>query len=540
MIKINQKIILTLIVLVGFILRIIFISSSPPSLYGDELTIALDSYSLLKTGHDELGNFLPLTFPMGAGRPAGYVYGSIPFIAIFGPTAMGIRMLSILSGVGIIILMFFLVKKLFSLRVGILAASIVAVSPWDISLSRAGFEAHFALFLALLGTYLFLKAQQKPILYVLSFLSFGITLHTYPTYKLSLLLFLPLLFWFTHLKQNSLKNRKFLIGVFIFLILGFSALTQTFIGGSETRFSDINVFSQPKLKNEIEQKIDYERQITSLPQSIAKQFHNRPVEYVKVLLENYLQNFSMDFLILHGDRNPRQNMATMGEIYFEDLILILIGILSFWSKNKRTLIFLVSWIILSPVPTAIIDLPHALRSAFMLLPILLLSALGLNTLVNQKKKIALYLIATIFIIQFSFFIQKLYFLAPREYSNFWAYPAKLASKIVLENKAKYNYVIVSDKIDSIEFAYPVYAELNPEKVIQQNITKEKLADFDFKKFDNVYIGTLESNQIFKLTSNLKGTVLYLTVATDIGEFKDKDYQILQSLNGKDAILLYKQ
>src|SRR3989344_3598027 len=102
----KTKLILGAIIFVGLILRVIFINTSPPSLYGDELTIALDANSILKTGRDQLGNFLPLTFPMGAGRPAGYVYFSIPFVALFGPTALGVRALSILSGAGIILLVY--------------------------------------------------------------------------------------------------------------------------------------------------------------------------------------------------------------------------------------------------------------------------------------------------------------------------------------------------------------------------------------------------------------------------------------------------
>src|SRR5687768_9500192 len=94
--------ILLVIVLLGAFLRLYNLESVP--MYGDELTIALDSYSLLKNGTDQLGNPTPVTFEMGAGRPAGYVYSSIPFIAVFGPSYLGVRMLSILSGLGLIVL----------------------------------------------------------------------------------------------------------------------------------------------------------------------------------------------------------------------------------------------------------------------------------------------------------------------------------------------------------------------------------------------------------------------------------------------------
>jgi len=192
----KTKAILLIIILIGFILRVVNINNNPPSLYGDELTIILDANSLLHTGKDQLGNSFPLTFEMGAGRPAAYVYLSIPFVALFGPTALGVRILSVLSGIGIVFLMYLLGKEIFSKRVGVIAAAVTTVSPWDISLSRAGFEAHLALLLALLGIYCFIKAKEKSFLYPLSALSFGLTLHTYPTYKLTLPVFIPLLVWY--------------------------------------------------------------------------------------------------------------------------------------------------------------------------------------------------------------------------------------------------------------------------------------------------------------------------------------------------------
>lgn len=536
----KPRLLLFSIVMVGFFIRVLFINSSPPALYGDELTITLDVYSIIKTGHDQLGNFLPLTFRMSAGRPAGYVYGSIPFVAIFGPNAIGVRALSILSGIGIIILLYFLGRKLFSEKVGLLAAIIGTVSPWEISLSRGGFETHFALFLALLGTYLFILARKKPILYIFSALSFGLTLHTYLTYKVSILLFLPLLLWYQNgLKKFVGKDKKyFLAGTIVFVILVGLSFSQTFLAGSENRFFNINIFSQSRIKDTIEQKINFERQITELPRFLAKYFHNKPVEYTKIFIENYLQNFSLDFLVLHGDRNPRHNMVTMGGIYFADLILIFIGLVAFWYKERRTVLFLIFWLLLAPISTAVVDVPHALRSAFMLPPFIFLSALGLATIVDYKNKILLFLVLLLFIIQFIFFVQKLYFLAPKEYSNFWSYPAKIASEIVKDNKDRYNYIILSDRIDNIEYAYPVYAKIDPKIIIAQNQNRTLLNSSPLKKFGNVYIGYIPETDVENFINLLEGSVLYIGSATDKRFLKNPE--IINGLESLPALVLEKK
>lgn len=529
--------ILILIILIGLVLRLVNINNNPLSLYGDELTITLDAYSLLKTGHDQLGNFLPLTFPMGAGRPAGYVYGSIPFIATFGPTALGVRMLSVLSGIGIIVLLYLMGKKLFGERVGLVAAAIVAISPWDISLSRGGFEAHFGLFLALLGTYLFILARHRTYLYVFSALSLGLTLYTYPTYKVSLLLFLPLLVWYQGGigKFISEGKRYAKAGVVLLVLLGILELSQTFTGGSEIRFSNINIFSKDLLKASIEQKINLERQMSQLPKPLKKFFYNKPVEYSKTFIENYLQNFSLDFLVLHGDRNPRHNMVTMGEVYAVEFILIIIAFLAFWQKEKKTILFFLAWILLTPISTALVDLPHALRSSFMLPPLILLSALGFAAMTRLSNKLPLSLIVIAFSVQFIFLIQKLFFLAPYEYSNFWSYSAKVASELAAANKNKYDFIVLSNRIDDIEFAYPVYSRANPASVIEQNRRKALLAGFPLKQFDNVFIGSISENNIMQFINNLEGSVLYIGSRSDKNYLQN--YEIITDFNDEQILLV---
>lgn len=208
------------IVLLGFFIRAYKISSLP--LYGDELTIVYDSYSILKTGKDQTGEFLPLTLKMGAGRPAGYVYASIPFVAIFGPSVWGVRGLSLLSGLGIIILMYFLGKKLFNQKIGLTSSLLTSISLWDIYLSRGGFEAHFALFLALLGIVTFLNKK-----YVVWAISWGLAILTYPTFKLTLPILSLVLLWYTGFSK-VFKNKKLIVSVVILLLFAGISARETF------------------------------------------------------------------------------------------------------------------------------------------------------------------------------------------------------------------------------------------------------------------------------------------------------------------------
>src|SRR3989339_617663 len=443
------------ILLLGFTLRAYKVTQLP--LYGDELTMVYDSYSLLKTGKDQTGASFPFTFKMGAGRPAGYVYFSIPFVAIFGPGAWGVRGLSVLSGLGIIILMYILGKKLFNEKVGQIASFLTSISMWDIYLSRGGFEAHFALFLAILGVTLFLYKKYIPMS-----IAWGLAIFTYPTFKLTLPLMFLTLLWFGGIK-DTLKSKLFIASLIILAVLGGFAINETLKGTSEERFSRLNIFSDLSLQQTIVQKVNGERNLSGLPDILKPVFYNKPFEYSRILLENYMENISANFLYLRGDRNPRHNPGEWGMLYLIELPLLFVGLYHLGKNEKKKLVLLISWILIVPLATMLLGQTHALRNNFMIPPLILISAYALSNL----SKILARLTVAIMLIQLVFVLEAVYFLAPNKFADFWSASAKEASFNAVENKNNYKNIVLSTKIDNIEYAYPVYAKIDPSLVIAQ-------------------------------------------------------------------------
>jgi 4-amino-4-deoxy-L-arabinose transferase-like glycosyltransferase len=519
---IKQNYLLLIILLFGLLLRVYQLTSKP--MYGDELTIVYDSFSILKTGQDQLGNFLPVTFRMGAGRPGGYVYFSLPFVFAFGPTALGVRGLSLVSGLGVILLVYLLAKDLFSKKIALLAAFITATSPWDLSLSRGGFEAHFALFLMLLGTYLFIRAKQKPQAYLFSALSWGLAIHTYPTYKFTLPIFLLVLVWYTGgvKKLITSKSKKILSISLIMLALFFGlAAKETFTGQSEERFLSINIFARQDIRGQIEHNINYDRLVTTLPESVVFLFHNKAIEYSKLYLSSYLKNFSYDFLFLNGDGNPRHNVSEMGELYWIEVLLVFTGFLVLFKRDLKRFYFILFWILVVPIATALLVSPHALRDAFMFVPLVFLSAYGFNFLLEQKylfKGLTLLVVGLFFFAQFVFVLNNIYFLSPNKHARLWAYPAKKAIEEAVLKKNDFDYVILSTKIENIEYAYAVYEKINPSKVIEQNKNPTQLNGVSFKNYSNVFIGDISKKEFSNFVESLDGSVLF------IGDYlNQKDY-----------------
>ncbi len=534
--KISKTIIiLVLILVVAAGLRVFKLTEVP--LYGDELTMVYDSYSILKTGQDSVGDFMPLTFKMGAGRPGGYIYAQLPFVALFGPTIWGERILSLLSGLGLIILMFHFGKVLFNEKIGLISAALTAFSPWGINLSRGGFEANFALLLAVLGTLCFISSKGRPYLLVAAALAWGLTIHTYPTYKLTIPLIILLLIWYQGGLKKILEKKVLpfiILSGFILIAAGILAILQTFTAGSETRFADINILSQENLRETLVQQINYERAISTLPEILNPLFSNSFFEYTFVIGEGYLKLFSLDFLFLQGARNPRHNMSTMGEFYVIEIISIIFGIYLLAKKERKIFILLILWVLLAPLPAALLIESHALRASFMFPPLTLISAFGLSYLWDVSKgkpyRFPTAVMFIVFFIQLVLLLERLYFIAPNEFSRFWSYPAQLASERAILEKNNFDFVILSTRIDNIEFAYPVYAKLPPDVVLLQNKAKTLLGGLLFEKFDNVYIGSIPDGLENDFIDHLPGTVIFMGYPD-----QSRNLALPQMVGGRDKL-----
>ncbi|MBI2019383.1 glycosyltransferase family 39 protein [Candidatus Daviesbacteria bacterium] len=540
------------LLLIAFVLRFYKIDQIPKSMYGDGMTAVYDAWSIFKTAHDQKGNFLPLVFELGGGRPAGYIYATVPFAALFGPTALASQMVSVLSGIGIVLLLFLIGRQLFSEKIGLSIAAVSALNPWELSMSRGPYESHFALFLTLLGVYAFIKGFRHKYWFLLWGLTFGLASQTYGSYRLTIPLFtILLLIWILCHSERLAKNltiRSFTAfrmttkDIILFLSLGVVILSTilsaylTISKGQGDRFDILNIFKNPAVRSQISQKVKADRLVDTSSPAFSYTFHNPPLELAGLLAENYFSNFFPEFLFIKGDGEPRHNPAEIGGMFWIDFVLIILGIVFLYKKDKRLLLLLAGWALIAPIPTSLVGSAHALRSSLLLPPLIILAGLGLYKLLTTRKSnkisaAALTILALLFIFQFGIFLDKFYFVAPRKNTKSWSYPAKKASAFALQNKDKFDYVFLSNDIDNMEFAYPVYAKLDPGQVINQNRTPAKLDEYKFFKYDNVYIGSIPHTRLIKFIKDLEGSVLY------VGSAKEQPYlENYQLVRGFDESL----
>jgi len=137
---------------------------------------------------------------------------------IFGNNAFGLRFPSVVAGVLAIYLIYLIGKKLFSEKVGLLAAFILSFTPYHLWISRVGLQESMVIALILAAFYFFLKSleNKKNLLWVWIFL--GLSLIA----KYTALILLPI-FLIVIIQQKKFKdffkNKYFWLGVGIFLII---------------------------------------------------------------------------------------------------------------------------------------------------------------------------------------------------------------------------------------------------------------------------------------------------------------------------------
>ena len=112
---------LVAIVVLGAILRFFWLGANPPGLYWDEVSLGWNGYSVLKTGIDEHGRFLPIDtfFAFGDYKPPLYIYAVVPSIWLFGLNEFAVRVPSAVSGTALILVAYFLVKVLLRFDLGV-------------------------------------------------------------------------------------------------------------------------------------------------------------------------------------------------------------------------------------------------------------------------------------------------------------------------------------------------------------------------------------------------------------------------------------
>jgi len=501
---------LGLILILAAFFRLYQLNQVPIELFGDELDIGYQAYSILKTGKDLRGYSWPIYFhSLSEFRAPLYLYATVPFVALFGLNEWGVRLPAAFFGILNIFLLYLLVKKFLKSEIlALISTFLLAVTPWHIHYGRAGFEVTLLLTLILGGLFFWLKAK-----YLISTLFFLLAFYTYSTAVLFIFLLLPILF-FLDKTWRKVGKRVFLTAFSVFLVGTIPFVFGLFSGQAGERFSQISIFNDQKLVERIINKRGGE-----FP--FGRFFHNKATEIGKEFVSNYLNAFSPDFLFLRGDPNPRHSVGTMGELYLIYLPFLIFGLVEV-AKNleKKENLFLLGWLLVSPVPSALTigGGNHATR-LFLMLPVLVVFiAIGvaqswfwIKRMPNIFKFLLVIFTFLLFIFNFISYFHQYYVHYPKESWQFWHYGYKEAIQYLAVIDENYDRIILNNSHEPILIRLLFWAKKDPvwfhRNFVDDQERPNVLPDFTGFRVDKYYFGHFQKPE--ELGKILDKKTLYL-------------------------------
>lgn len=491
--KIKNKILLVLIVVIAFLIRIYQVNNYP-SLLWDEAALGYNAYSILETGKDEYGQILPIIFKsFGDYKPGFYVYLCLPFVKLFGLNQLTTRLPSVILGALLPLLIYLLIKEISpkSHKVALIAALITAFNPYNIHFSRGAWETNiltFELVLACFYFYRYLNRQKSKYL-LLSAIIFGLTLFTYQAGKM-ISLFLILILFILNLKSLNIKKTivNFIIPLGIFALpIAYGLL----FGNNSNRLKVVSLFSYPRSEIETQTIIN---ETNKLDYTV---FYSQPIFFIRNFLSRYFNHFSPRFLAFEGDwQNPRHSAPYIGVILYPSLIFLVVGLFFGLSRKKldNLNLFFFLWLIVAPIPAALTrDSIQAVRSMSLSVPLIYFISLGLFAFFEKfKSKLIISIIILAYLLSFKYYFDLYLNHMVQKNPIDYLYGYKQAVNYVIKNQNRFNHIYMTDYYQQPYIYYLFYSQYPPQKYQQQAKLEDASLDTGkVKTIDNIQFETAQ-------------------------------------------------
>lgn len=470
-----KKILLLAILLLAIILRFWQLGKVPVSPDWDEAALGYNAYSILKTGKDEYGTFLPRSLrSYDDYKPPLYVYLAIPSVAAFDLSTWSVRLPSAVMGVLAVIGTYFLVLELFkkNTNYALISSFLLAISPWHLQFSRIAFEANTGVTLNIWGLVAFFRGLTSVPWMILSAFIFGLSLYAYHSERIfvPLLLLIISVLWHREVFRDW---KKIALAAVIGLIVIAPLLPVIFDKTSITRLRGTSTLSdQTGLLMRSVAKLEDDRVSGNI---IGTLFDNRRIVYARTLLDGYISHFSLRWLFFTGD-NDRHHAPDNSLLYIWELPFLLWGIFVIWRNGGKAAKLLISWVLIAPLaasPTS--ETPHAIRTLVFLPALQIFTAAGLAQFglfavhtVTHVRGLRRFLALTVtgmlalFIgINTIYYFHMYYVHLNHEYSRFWQYGYEQAVEYAEAHKEKYDKIVVSPVLEQPHMFFLFYTKYDP-------------------------------------------------------------------------------
>ena len=582
----KEKIILIFILLLAFVLRFYKLGQNPPSLTWDETAIGYNAYSILKTGQDEHGRFLPIDYftSFGDYKPPVSVYLTIPSVAIFGLNEFAVRFPSALFGTLTVLVVYFLVKELFlnnnltsknqKIKSSLskishlphLTSLLLTISPWHILLSRAGFEANIATFFIVLGTYFFIKAvkheppntrhpefisgseipkqvrndsrstsnvKNKGWYLLLSAFCFLLSIYTFNTPRLFVPIFLLGLSIIYRKKLFQIK-KWVLLSTFFGLIMIMPLIPHFLSVEGSLRFKEVNIFTNLEVVKTANQRIAAEEN-----SFLARILYNRRIGYTLLFAKHYFDHFNLDYLFFHGDVNPKFSIQDTGQFYLIELPFLILGLFFLFKQKQKESWLILLWLLSGLIPAGTArETPHALRTLVTLPTWQIIITFGIfgvykSLTGKRQKKAFVFMFSCFYVFMFLCFLHNYFIHYPKEFSREWQYGYKQAILYTKEIAEDYDEILVSNVYGRPYIYFLYYLQYSPLKYQQEAIREKSVyGQYTVKSFNKFKFGNLGG----LISENKTGRVLLLGRSEEIPK-KANILKEIKFLNGETAFVI---
>lgn len=479
---------LIFILLIAAILRFFRLGAVPMGITHDEMGYIYNAYSIAKTGRNVFGQAFPLfTWMTQGGFPFMPVpiYSMVPLFFLFPLTPFVARFLPALLGVLDVFLLFYIVRSLFrDTALALVSALFLAISPWQLHFARSAYDANFALFWYLAGIALFFhaeKAKKRPWLWAVAFIA------AVYSYRGMSMLFLPvalLLVWYARAAKR-MQSRHYAV-----FVAGLAAACLLFVlpvltFGHAYTAEGTALFQNPKIQSDVDRAI----RESQGPLLLRRLFINKPNYIVTRFRENYLKEYSPEFLFLYTEPDIIYSIWTRGRLYFADAAFILLGIWYLLRKHNKEGLLWIGLTLVGGLPGGIGGLPYSSRNFFLAAVFPVLSAAGAVALVRASRnrwfiRGAVFLVALVYLYSTASYLFDYYDRYAYQSAEGWAKSIKEISTLAKTESSTHDLVYMSNTSfgDAVQYAF--WNNVNP-VTVQQSWSNRRTQPYGYNTLSNV-------------------------------------------------------
>lgn len=390
--------------------------------------------------------------------------------------------------------------------VGQLVVLLLAINPWLFNFGRSMYETLFSYLFSFIGLFFFTKSGsgRKNLFLGLFFCFLGFLSYFGAKPLFPLLVIWGVLF---NLVKNKFKNKKtgfLMICLSLILTVVYYFVLKNSPAGF--RLGETNTISMETIQKQVD---DQRRMSLEIP-AIRDLLINKYVVSFKLLLERYLNVFSLNYFFLRGQLGFDNFMiADHSFMYLQDLPLVVFGLFAVGASVLNA-VFLLILMVIAPLPVILSKFGgtyYALRIGLVFPLLAGLCSWGIIWFLSKIHKGKLVFLSTLILLYLFSFINfwvMYWYRTPFELNTGWYFPERALIKylVLAEKETDKEIIIVTPERESHLLYYLAFYG-------QKYETKEQIVQINNAMKNKSYqVGKIKFTQECPLVTDQKGIFVF--------------------------------